>query len=440
MRSSSLSLVLVLVALQAFAGRTLSVLFIGNSYTSYHSMPQLVANFAASMGDTLVFDSYAIGGASFADHVTLSGCLQKIQSANWDVVVLQEQSLKPALTTGSFFNDSYHWAGVLDTMIRNNDPCTEKMFYMTWGRKYGDSMLATIQGIPANNTYQGMDSLIRARYFALADTAVPPTMGIPLMPGGWFSPIRLSQLSPVGAVWHHIRDTHPNIELFDADESHPSAAGSYAAACTFYASLFRQDPTASSYNFSLPVSDAANIKQSVKLRVFDSLHIWHIGTHDLRSQFSWQLIGGTDVLFVNQSSGTMTGFQWDLGDGATSASGTFFHTYAAQGSYTVRLIASDGDCDDTSYGIVTVGPNGVTTSDADQDAITIAPNPSNGSFTINMPLKGAQIAVLNMYGQAVYAAKAVGKVHVDIGGQPAGVYVVRVVGEDFVWKEMVVVE
>jgi hypothetical protein len=440
MRYRQTLFVMMLVAMQAQAGRKLTVLFIGNSYTYFNNMPQLVANFAASVGDTLVFDSYAIGGASFADHVTLSGCLQKIQSANWDLIVLQEQSLKPAVTTGTFFNDSYHWAGVLDTMIADNDPCTEKMFYMTWGRKNGDSILATIQGIPANNIYQGMDSLISARYFALADTSIPPTMGITLLPGAWFSPIRLSQLSPVGAVWHYIRDTYPGIELYDADESHPSPAGSYAAACTFYASLFRKDPALSAYNSTLPAADAASIKQAVKLRVFDSLHLWYIGTHDLRSQFRWQWVGGGDVILINESSGTMTGFQWDLGDGTTSTSGTFFHNYATQGTYTVRLIATDGNCTDTSYGVVTVGPNSVGNTAAERDVITIAPNPSSGNFIIHMPQKDAQVTVLNMYGQVVYVAKADGRLQVDIRGQAAGVYVVRVIGEDVAWEGKVVVE
>lgn len=440
MRYRSLLLVLMIVALQARGGRRLSVLFIGNSYTYYNNMPQLVANFAASMGDTLVFDSYAIGGASFADHVTLTDCLMKIQSAKWDVIVLQEQSLKPAVTTGTFFNDTYHWAGILDTMIRNHDPCTEKMFYMTWGRKNGDSMLAIIQGIPADNTYQGMDSLIKARYFALADTAIPPTMGIPLMPGGWFSPIRLSQLSPVGAVWHHIRDNHPNIELYDADQSHPSPAGSYVAACTFYASLFRKDPALSSYNYNLSAADAGNIKQVVKLRVFDSLFKWYIGTHDLRSQFGWQYVGGGDVIMINQSSGTMTGFQWDLGDGTTSTSGTFFHNYAAQGTYTVRLIATDGSCADTSYGVVTVGPNAVGGLVQGAEQVSLSPNPCKGSFTIHMPPGAAQVTVLNTCGQVVYAKVADGTHQVALPGQAAGLYLVTVTGRDFTWNGKVVIE
>jgi len=440
MRHRLLIIVLMLAGIQANAGRKLSVLFIGNSYTYVNTMPQLVANFAASMGDTLVFDTWTIGGATFGDHVSLPGCLQKIQSAKWDLVVLQEQSLTPATQTGTFFNGSYHWAGILDTMIANNDPCTEKMFYMTWGRKNGDSLFAAIQGIPANNTYEGMDSLIRARYFAYADTAIPPTMGITLVPGGWFSPIRLSQLSPVGAVWHYIRDNHPAIELYDADGSHPSPAGSYAAACTFYASLFRRDPTLSSYNYSVPAPVAADIRQAVKLNVFDSLQNWYIGTHDLRSRFRWQAVGGGDILFINESSGTTTGFQWDLGDGTGSSSGTFFHHYAADGSYMVRLIATNGSCADTSYDIVTVGPVSVGNTGNERDAISISPNPGKGRFTIQMPAGSTQVMVLNMLGQVVYTAAAYGSHTVNLDGQRAGMYIVRIMRKDLVLERKIILE
>jgi hypothetical protein len=264
-------------------------------------------------------------------------------------------------------------------------------------------------------------------------------MGITLMPGGWFSPIRLSQLSPVGAIWHYIRDNHPNIELYDADNSHPSQAGSYAGACTFYAALFRNDPTLSSYNAGLPAADAANIKQAVKLRVFDSLHLWYVGTHDLRSKFRWQLTGGTNVILINESSGTMTGFQWDLGDGTTSTSGTFFHNYAAPGSYTVRLIASDGSCSDTSYGVVNVWPTSVG-SVATEQGLVLFPNPCKGSFSIELPHPGAQVTVTNIFGQVMYSARAGGRLKVDARGWAAGMYLVNVVSDHDAWQGKVAVE
>ena len=41
-----------------------------------------------------------------------------------------------------------------------------------------------------------------------------------------------------GLAWQRCLQDHPDILLHDMDQSHPSLAGSYLAACTFYAALF----------------------------------------------------------------------------------------------------------------------------------------------------------------------------------------------------------
>ncbi|XZF13264.1 PKD domain-containing protein [Chitinophagaceae bacterium MMS25-I14] len=52
------------------------------------------------------------------------------------------------------------------------------------------------------------------------------------------------------------------------------------------------------------------------------------------------------VTFNNTSTGS-TIYQWNFGDGGTSTSASPSHTYNAAGTYTVRLIASNGSCSDT---------------------------------------------------------------------------------------------
>lgn len=51
-----------------------------------------------------------------------------------------------------------------------------------------------------------------------------------------------AQAAPVGIAWERVRKQKPFLELFYEDGSHPSAAGSYLAACTFYAVIFQQSP------------------------------------------------------------------------------------------------------------------------------------------------------------------------------------------------------
>lgn len=52
-------------------------------------------------------------------------------------------------------------------------------------------------------------------------------------------------------------------------------------------------------------------------------------------------VNGLGVFFSNQSTGQISAYQWEFGDGATSTEFEPTHTYAAGGSYLVRLTAYD---------------------------------------------------------------------------------------------------
>lgn len=246
----SLLIFIICIALTPVSSQTLNVLFLGNSYTYYNNLPQMVADMAASTGDTLIFDSNTMGGATFSAHSLNTTSLNKIMAGNWDYVILQGQSLElwgnpPNVLT------SYPQVVLLDSLINQYSPCGETMFYRTWGRKNGFG----------GTSYQELDSIIHSNYMKLADSLD-------------------AVVSPVGEVWKYIRQQYPNIELYAPDESHPSVSGTYAAACTFYAALFRKNPTLITFNSILSGTDAANIKNAAKLVVYDSLLNWHITEYD----------------------------------------------------------------------------------------------------------------------------------------------------------------
>ncbi len=44
---------------------------------------------------------------------------------------------------------------------------------------------------------------------------------------------------PVGLAWQHFLSEHDKPELYDRDQSHPTLAGSYLAACVFLATLLK---------------------------------------------------------------------------------------------------------------------------------------------------------------------------------------------------------
>lgn len=237
-------------------GLTKRTLFLGNSYVYVNDLPQMVADAAISTGDTFIFDSNSPGSYTLQGHSTNATSLAKIGVGNWDYVILQEQSQRPSLPIGQVATDVFPYAHVLDSIINAENPCAETVFYMTWGRKYGDA--SNCASWPPVCTYAGMDSLLNLRYRMMADS-------------------NDAIVSPVGAVWNYIIQNFPLIELYQVDESHPSVAGTYAAACSFYSVLFRKDPTLIAFNSSLSATDAANIRAAAKLIVYDNLMNWHVG-------------------------------------------------------------------------------------------------------------------------------------------------------------------
>ena len=58
-------------------------------------------------------------------------------------------------------------------------------------------------------------------------------------------------VAPVGSAWKQMRDSFPSVDLYVPDESHPSASGTYLAACVFYASIFHKNPMQTTFNNGL---------------------------------------------------------------------------------------------------------------------------------------------------------------------------------------------
>lgn len=226
------------------------VLFIGNSYTQVNNLPHMVANIAASMGDTMEFCSNAPGGCTFEMHCQ-NQSMTMICEGGWDFVVMQEQSQLPAFPIDSVERFVFPFAKQLVDSVYAFSPHAEPMFYMTWGRKNGDTEF----GYPPMDTYEGMDSLLYSRYMQMGED-------------------NDASVCPVGRVWHYLRDQHDEIELYQADGSHPSLAGSYAAACTFYTMLFGRDPNSISFDAGLGQKQANAIRSAAHAVVFDSLWKW----------------------------------------------------------------------------------------------------------------------------------------------------------------------
>lgn len=298
--------------------QTRKVLFIGNSYTEVNNLPQIIANAASSVGDALIFDSHTPGGYKLIQHSTNALTQNKIMAGGWDYVVMQGQSQEPIIDEYNFQTGAL----ALNNLISQYNPCAVPIFYMTWGRKNGDPL--NCPNIPVMCTYEGMDTALKTNYLSAASNIQ-------------------TEISPVSVVWRYLRQNHPAIELYQSDESHPSAAGSYAAACSFYASIFRKDPTLITFNYDLNPTVAAIIRNAAKVNVFDNLSQWDYAGMPV-ANFSYTIGNGTNEVVFSSTMQYADNYLWDFGDGTTSSTTLNpTHSYADNGTYTVTLTASNCD-------------------------------------------------------------------------------------------------
>ncbi len=110
------------------------------------------------------------------------------------------------------------------------------LLYLTWGRE---------QGMPENGyrNYHDMQQAITTAYLTIA-----AELNLPI--------------APVGVAWQTVVTEYPNIQLWDSDGTHPSLAGSFLAACVFYAAVYHNSAQGINYQAGLP-SKTAEILQAV---------------------------------------------------------------------------------------------------------------------------------------------------------------------------------
>jgi hypothetical protein len=402
-------LLLLLIANYSIAQQQIKkVLFIGNSYTYVNDLPLLLSNVVQSVGDSVIYESNCIGGYTLQSHCTNATTLQKIAQGDFDFVVLQEQSQLPSFPISQVQSSVYPYAKTLDSLITIANPCTETIFYMTWGRKNGDA--SNCPNWPPICTYSGMDSLLRMRYeyMAAANNAL---------------------VSPVGAVWRHIRNNFPGIELYNADESHPSLAGSYAAACTFYSIIFRKDPTAITFASTLDSTEATNIRNAAKLVAYDSLSYWYVGNYDMNVNFTYSYGSSTGIILMNQSQ-NCDSIVWNFGDGTQSTIGSPIHVYQQGGTYTITLVGYQ--CNETDTFSLQVSTIQSGLNENQKHEIRISNISKSGLLTLEGYLHDIQqLEIINPEGKIIYSTRNVSNT-IPLINNNSGMYLMNIHYENFI--------
>lgn len=394
---------ILLLAGTSAGAKNLKVLFIGNSYTDVNNLPEIVKQIAVSMNDTLVYSKSTPGGYTFNQHVTNAATLGLIAQGGWDYVVLQEQSQHPALQMNEVEEEVYPFAKKLDSLIHAASPCAKTVFYMTWGRKNGDAQFCP--NWPPVCTYEGMDSLLQLRYTAMAQ-----------MNNAW--------ISPVAKIWRYLRNNNAGIELYSGDGSHPSTAGSYAAALSFYSVMYGKDATPSAYTFGLSAADANDIKNAAKLVAYDSLTTWRqYNTAALAASYTYTNTGNVFNFVSNSSGSQISSYKWNFGDGSaavTTQNAT--HTFTAPGPHNVCLTIENPCGEDMHCKSVSSGPVGIEDI-GESNGIAVYPNPAKDLVQLKGLDSDYDYVIYNAVGQKIQSGRVNGVMNtINVNGCSKGVY------------------
>jgi hypothetical protein len=367
----------ILISSTGFAA-TRKVLFIGNSYIYTNNMPEILRQLALSLGDTLIYDQSVPGGHTLQAHSTNATTINKIYSQQWDVVVIHDQSQRPAFPPAQVATDTYPYARILDSLVHDNYACSQTMFMMTWGYKNGDPSNCT--GYPVICTYEGMQMRLRESYLQMTQD-------------------NNATVAPVGAAWKVARDSFPAIELYSNDNSHPVVAGSYLEACVLYASIFHKSPAASYYS-TVPSADAMKLQGVARHVVLDSLDNWQQHGNYTFADFGLSINDKT-ITLVNNSD-KATSYAWNFGDLSTSTQmSPAPHTYTQYGQYTITLTSSNSCFSEMSKRTIDLYPLSVSTIANGTDINIYAE--AQGSVIIANTKDYSKLEIYNVNGQKVHS-------------------------------------
>ena len=200
-----LSTLLFLSSYTCFAQKdTLRVLFAGNSYTYYSDLPNMVSELSKSTSTYLKTAMSAVGGARLKYHYNQDHGLKTkdlIKNGNFNIVVLQEQSMGTLTNKKEFLE----YSKKLSEYIKKHG--AKPYFFTTWSREKTPQTQKIITKAykEATNINNGTTVL-------------------------------------VGSVWAKVLKTHPELDLYIEDGSHPTLLGTFLSAAVFVKAITGEIP------------------------------------------------------------------------------------------------------------------------------------------------------------------------------------------------------
>jgi hypothetical protein len=182
---------------------SISILFVGNSHTAMHDVPDLVCRMIRFRNPEKRVDAQLIGVGFLEDVARNPQCTQVLKSRPWTHLVLQAQKESKS---GQF---KYSEAEGVEFAKLGKSRGAAVIFFSEWG----------VRNTP------GHGKRIERIYKNMAVTAD-------------------AKVAPVGRAWDLALSARPGLALYAADGNHETALGAFLTACVLYGRLTNQNPAA----------------------------------------------------------------------------------------------------------------------------------------------------------------------------------------------------
>lgn len=180
------------------------VLLIGNSFTYFHDCDTMLIRIGRSQGVKICLGEYLKGGQTFGQHLNLPSTGEAIAAGSYKVAFIQDQSVNAAVYARDGRKDVLRNTRALKERILQASPDCRIILERTWSYNGSDA--------GGFGTAEELDKYLAKGTKAIARKA------------------RL-ELSPIGDAFNLVRGERPEVNLFEPDDKHQSAVGSYLKCC-----------------------------------------------------------------------------------------------------------------------------------------------------------------------------------------------------------------
>lgn len=355
-------------SVSAQAEDTTRVLFIGNSFTFFNSMPQLFEQLALQGNHPVKIMQHTPGGVSVGDisqgsmaHMNNPIVYQYLRNYKWDFLVLQDNQGRFILDPGVFPATSLVIKG--HKMIRDSllhySPCAQILWFAGWGWKNGL--------LPYSTNGEGIIDRIYNNYKVLIDSAG-------------------HTIAPIGAAWKKLVATTSTLNLWDVDAAHPSYIGSFLTADVIYSSIFKTSALESTYKGTVLSAFNDSLLKTIAFQtVVDSA----VGTHLSLITPSINVNNGVCSI---PAANTLKWYSGGQLQGTTSP-------YSVINSGKLQaLVSTANGCTQRSWQISVQKPTASSIEDENPIEVTIFPNP----FSNELFLRGLiSISILSLQAEVL---------------------------------------